>query len=74
MARVNAQGFGALGLDVHHAVSPQWSAFLGLYNLFNTHAAAAQFWYVDRLQSEIATYPTVVRTYTSTCSSRSWRA
>ena len=29
----------------------------GIYNLFNTHAAAAEFWYVDRLQSEISAYP-----------------
>ena len=32
-------------------------ASLGIYNLLNTHAAAAEFWYVDRLQSEIAAYP-----------------
>ena len=28
-----------------------WGASLGIYNLLNTHAAAAEFWYVDRLQS-----------------------
>jgi outer membrane receptor protein involved in Fe transport len=55
--QVNAQGFGELDLAVHYAVTSAWSASLGLYNLFNTHAAAAQFWYVDRLQSEITAYP-----------------
>jgi len=30
---------------------------LGIYNLLNTHAAAAEFWYVDRLKSEIDAYP-----------------
>jgi hypothetical protein len=30
---------------------------MGIYNLFNVHAAAAEFWYVDRLQNEIGTYP-----------------
>ena len=55
--QVNAQGFGELDFAVHYAVTSAWSTSLGLYNLFNTHAAAAQFWYVDRLQSEIAAYP-----------------
>ncbi len=55
--QVNAQGFGQLDLDVHYALAPAWSTSFGLYNLLNTHAAAAQFWYVDRLQSEIANYP-----------------
>lgn len=55
--QVNAQGFGELDLAVHYAVTSAWSSSLGLYNIFNTHAAAAQFWYVDRLQSEITEYP-----------------
>jgi len=55
--QVNARGFGELSLDVHYAFSSGWSAALGLYNLLNTHASAAEFWYVDRLQPEIGTYP-----------------
>jgi hypothetical protein len=54
--QVNAKGFGETNLDVHHAFPDQWSASMGIYNLFNVHAAAAEFWYVDRLQNEIATY------------------
>jgi len=29
-----------------------WTVALGIYNLLNSDAAAAEFWYVDRLQSE----------------------
>ena len=55
--QVNARGFGELNLDVHYALSSRWSASLGLYNLLNTHASAAEFWYVDRLRTEISAYP-----------------
>ena len=57
LGQVDGKGFGELNLDVHYALSANWSASLGIYNLFNTHAAAAEFWYVDRLQTEIGTYP-----------------
>jgi TonB-dependent Receptor Plug Domain len=55
--QVNAQGFGELNVDIHYALASGWSTSLGLYNLLNTHAAAAAFWYVDRLQTEINSYP-----------------
>jgi hypothetical protein len=55
--QVNGKGFGQLNLDVHYAMRSGWTTSLGLYNLLNTHAAAAEFWYVDRLQGEIGTYP-----------------
>jgi len=35
----------------------RWSVSLGLYNLLNTHASAAEFWYVDRLRNETGGYP-----------------
>jgi hypothetical protein len=54
---VNGHGFGELSLDAHYAFSGGWTASLGIYNLLNTHAAAAEFWYVDRLQNEIAASP-----------------
>ena len=56
-AQVNGRGFGEVNLDLHYAFASGWSASLGAYNLLNTHAPAAEFWYVDRLQSEIDTYP-----------------
>jgi len=57
LGQVNGQGFGQLNLDVNYALPRGWSASLGIYNLLNTHADAAEFWYVDRLQNEMATYP-----------------
>jgi hypothetical protein len=57
LRQVNGEGFGELNLDVHYALPQGWTASLGIYNLLNTHAAAAEFWYVDRLQNEIVNYP-----------------
>ena len=55
--QINGKGYGQLNLDVHYDLGQGWLAGLGIYNLLNTHAPAAEFWYVDRLQSEISTYP-----------------
>ena len=55
--QVNGRGFGEVNLDVHYALPHSWGVSLGVYNLLDTHAPAAEFWYVDRLQSEINTYP-----------------
>jgi len=57
LGQVNAHGFGELNLSVNYVLHSGWRTSLGIYNVLNTHAAAAEFWYVDRLQSEIATYP-----------------
>jgi outer membrane receptor protein involved in Fe transport len=57
LGQVNGKGFGELNLDAHYALPAGWSASLGIYNLLNTHAAAAEFWYVDRLQNEVGGYP-----------------
>jgi hypothetical protein len=54
LGQVNGKGFGELNLDVNYALPANWSASLGIYNLLNKHAAAAQFWYVDRLPGEPA--------------------
>lgn len=54
--QVNGKGFGELNLDVHYALPDNWSTSVGIYNLLDTHAPAAEFWYVDRLQSEVGTY------------------
>jgi outer membrane receptor protein involved in Fe transport len=55
--QVNGKGFGQFNLDLHYKFSRGWTFSLGIYNLLNTNAAAAEFWYVDRLKSEIAEYP-----------------
>jgi len=57
LGQVNGKGFGETNLDVHYAFPDKWSASMGIYNLFDVHAAAAEFWYVDRLQNEIGAYP-----------------
>jgi len=57
LGQVNGRGFGEANLDVHYAFAQRLTVSLGIYNLFNVHAAAAEFWYVDRLQNEIGTYP-----------------
>ncbi len=57
LGQVNGKGFGELNLVAHYALSSGCSASVGIYNLLNTHAAAAEFWYVDRLQDEIGTHP-----------------
>jgi outer membrane receptor protein involved in Fe transport len=55
--QVNGRGFTAVDLDVHYAGPSGWGASIGAYNLLNTHAPAAEFFYVDRLRSEINTAP-----------------
>jgi outer membrane receptor protein involved in Fe transport len=55
--QVNGKGYGQLNLDVHYAIGDHWSTMIGIYNILDTRAPAAQFWYVDRLKSEIAAYP-----------------
>jgi outer membrane receptor protein involved in Fe transport len=57
LGQVNGKGYGQLNLDAHYAFLSGWTASLGVYNLLNTRAPAAEFWYVDRLQSEISAYP-----------------
>jgi len=57
LGQVDGKGFGEVNLDANYAFLAGWSASIGLYNLLNKHAAAAEFWYVDRLQNEIGSYP-----------------
>jgi hypothetical protein len=52
LGQVDGKGFGEWNLDVHYAFPEGWGASLGIYNLLNTHANAAEFWYVDRLPGE----------------------
>jgi outer membrane receptor protein involved in Fe transport len=54
--QVNGKGFAEVNLDARYALPAGWSAAVGIYNLLNTRAAAAEFWYVDRLQNEVGSY------------------
>jgi outer membrane receptor protein involved in Fe transport len=55
--QVNGKGYGQFNLDLHYKFQQGWTLSSGIYNLLNTNASAAEFWYVDRLKSEIAAYP-----------------
>jgi len=50
--RVQSGGYGEWNADARFAFAPDWSAGLGVYNILNRHANAAEFWYVDRLPGE----------------------
>ena len=52
---VKGHGYGEWSGDAHYAFGHGWSAGLGIYNITNKHADAAEFWYVDRLPGEPAT-------------------
>lgn len=54
---LGGKGFGELNADVTYAFGGGWSATALAYNLLDTHRNAAEFTYVDRLQSEIADFP-----------------
>jgi outer membrane receptor protein involved in Fe transport len=51
---VQGHGYGEWSGDAHYALPGGWDFALGLYNILNTHADAAEFWYVDRLPGEPA--------------------
>jgi outer membrane receptor protein involved in Fe transport len=52
--QVDGKGFTETNLDIRYAFPQGWSASVGVYNVFNVHASAAEFWYVDRLRGEPA--------------------
>jgi outer membrane receptor protein involved in Fe transport len=47
-------GYAEWNADIRYLFRAGWTVGLGLYNLFNVHANAAEFWYVDRLRGEPA--------------------
>ena len=51
---IRSGGYGEWNADVRFAFATNWSAGLGVYNILNRHANAAEFWYVDRLPGEPA--------------------
>src|SRR5579871_6469706 len=51
---VHASGYGEWDADIHYLWRRGWSFGLGLYNLLDSHASAAEFWYIDRLPGEPA--------------------
>jgi outer membrane receptor protein involved in Fe transport len=49
---MRGSGYGEWNGNVRYGFSSGWSVGLGLYNLLNQHANAAEYWYVDRLAGE----------------------
>jgi len=52
--RIESGGYGEWNADLKYAFARDWSAGLGVYNILNRHANAAEFWYIDRLRGEPA--------------------
>jgi hypothetical protein len=50
--QIQSAGYGEWNADVRYAFASDWSMGLGVYNILNHHANAAEFWYVDRLPGE----------------------
>jgi len=50
--QIQSAGYGEWNADVRFAFAPGWSTGLGVYNILNHHANAAEFWYIDRLPGE----------------------
>ena len=51
---VEGSGYGEWNADVHYALGEGWNLGVGLYNILDVRANAAEFWYVDRLRGEPA--------------------
>jgi outer membrane receptor protein involved in Fe transport len=51
---IQGHGYGIWSGDAHYVIGRGWSVGLGIYNLLNKKADAAEFWYIDRLQGEPA--------------------
>jgi outer membrane receptor protein involved in Fe transport len=51
---IQGHGYGIWSGDAHYVIGGGWSVGLGIYNIFNKKADAAEFWYIDRLQGEPA--------------------
>ncbi len=51
---IQGSGYGEWNSNLRCAFASSWGLALGLYNILNTRANAAEFWYVDRLPGEPA--------------------
>ncbi len=52
--QIQSHGYGEWNGDVLFAFAADWRVGLGVYNILDHRADAAEFWYVDRLQGEPA--------------------
>jgi outer membrane receptor protein involved in Fe transport len=49
---VQGHGYGEWSGDAHYVLGHGWSAGIGIYNITDKKADAAEFWYTDRLRGE----------------------
>jgi hypothetical protein len=52
--QIQSGGYGEWNGDVQLAFAEDWRVGLGVYNILNRRANAAEFWYIDRLPGEPA--------------------
>jgi hypothetical protein len=52
--QIHSGGYGEWNGDVQLALAGDWRVGLGVYNILNRRASAAEFWYTDRLPGEPA--------------------
>jgi hypothetical protein len=52
--QIRGRGFGELNGDISYTVDNGWKFGLGIYNILNVRADAAEYWYKDRLAGEPA--------------------
>jgi hypothetical protein len=50
--QIRSGGYGEWNGDMRFAFAKDWRVGLGVYNILNRHANAAEFWYIDRLPGE----------------------
>jgi outer membrane receptor protein involved in Fe transport len=51
---IQGSGYGEWNGDLNYAFASGWGGSLGLYNILDSRANAAEFWYIDRLRGEPA--------------------
>ncbi|MGC1460012.1 MAG: TonB-dependent receptor plug domain-containing protein [Steroidobacteraceae bacterium] len=51
---IQGSGYGEWNGDFRYSFASGWTGGLGLYNILDVHANAAEFWYIDRLPGEPA--------------------
>ncbi len=52
--RVRGKGYGEWNAEIGYTLQTGWKLGMGVYNILNTRANAAEFWYIDRLPGEPA--------------------
>ncbi len=49
---MKGKGYSEVNVEANYAFDNGFKFGIGIYNLLDTHANAAEFWYIDRLPGE----------------------